>query len=123
MADTTLTGVIRYGVAGSRPAANTVAKGTIYCATDTNVISQSDASTWTTILTGGAGAGSITSSGYTMNTGKLLGRSTASSGAIEEITVGSNLTLSGGTLSASGGGGASAPVNAESLINAALLFK
>jgi hypothetical protein len=50
-------------------------------------------------------AGSATSSGLTMATGKLLGRSTASTGAIEEITVGSNLTLSGGTLSATGGGG------------------
>lgn len=40
----------------------------------------------------------------TMATGKLLGRSTAGSGGAEEITVGSGLSLSGGTLSASGGG-------------------
>lgn len=51
--------------------------------------------------------GLITGSGLTMGTGKLLGRSTASTGAIEEITVGSGLSLSGGTLSASGGGGGS----------------
>lgn len=37
-------------------------------------------------------------------TARLLGRSTASSGDIEEIQVGSGLTLSSGTLSASGGG-------------------
>lgn len=35
-----------------------------------------------------------------IGTGKLLGRTTASSGDIEELTVGSGLTLSGGTLSA-----------------------
>lgn len=45
--------------------------------------------------------GSIGSSGLTMNTGRLLGRTTASAGAIEEISVGSGLTLSAGTLSAS----------------------
>jgi hypothetical protein len=39
----------------------------------------------------------------TLATGKLLGRSTAGTGAAEEITVGSGLTLSAGTLSASGG--------------------
>lgn len=40
-----------------------------------------------------------------MNTAKLLGRSTAGSGAPEEITVGSGLSLASGTLSATGGGG------------------
>lgn len=40
----------------------------------------------------------------TQATGRLLGRSTAGAGATEEITVGSGLSLSGGTLSASGGG-------------------
>lgn len=37
-------------------------------------------------------------------TNRLLGRSTAGAGAIEEITVGSGLTLSAGTLTASGSG-------------------
>ena len=36
---------------------------------------------------------------------KLLGRSTTGAGVVEEITIGSGLTLSAGTLSASGGGG------------------
>ncbi len=40
----------------------------------------------------------------TQATGKLLGRSTAGVGATEEISVGTGLSLSGGTLSASGGG-------------------
>lgn len=54
---------------------------------------------------GAAASGAATSSGVTMATGKMLGRSTAGTGALEEITVGSNLTLSAGVLSA-----ASAPV-------------
>jgi hypothetical protein len=39
-----------------------------------------------------------------MATSRLLGRTTASTGAIEEITVGSGLSLSAGTLTATGGG-------------------
>jgi hypothetical protein len=49
----------------------------------------------------------VTAIGAQMSTGKLLGRSTAGAGAIEEITIGSGLSLSGGTLSATGGGGGS----------------
>lgn len=48
-------------------------------------------------------AGAATASGLTMATSRLLGRTTASTGAIEEISVGTGLTLSGGSLSASGG--------------------
>ncbi len=40
-----------------------------------------------------------------MSTGFLLGRSTASTGAVEQITVGSGLSLTGGVLTATGGGG------------------
>lgn len=47
--------------------------------------------------------GSITASGYTQNTAKILGRTTASSGAIEEISIGSGLSLSGGSLTAPAG--------------------
>lgn len=39
--------------------------------------------------------GAVTGSGLTMATSRLLGRTTASTGAIEEITVGSGLTLTG----------------------------
>jgi len=40
-----------------------------------------------------------------MATARLLGRSTASTGAVEEITVGTGLSLSAGTLSTTGGTG------------------
>jgi hypothetical protein len=52
-----------------------------------------------------ATAGAITGSGLTMVTARILGRSTAATGAVEEITVGSGLSLTGGTLTATGGGG------------------
>ena len=42
--------------------------------------------------------GSITTSGLTQTTARLLGRTTASAGAVEEITVGAGLTLSAGML-------------------------
>lgn len=48
-------------------------------------------------------AGAVTSSGLTMTTARLLGRTTASTGAVGEITVGSGLTLSAGTISSSSG--------------------
>lgn len=53
--------------------------------------------------------GPITTSGTittSMATNKLIGRSTAGTGEMEEITVGTGLSLTGGTLSSSGGGAA-----------------
>lgn len=49
--------------------------------------------------------GTQASSTITMATARLLGRTTAGSGAAEEISVGSGLSLTAGTLSATGGGG------------------
>lgn len=46
-----------------------------------------------------AKVGAIGSSGITTNTGVILGRTTASSGAVEEITVGTGLSLAAGTIS------------------------
>jgi hypothetical protein len=43
--------------------------------------------------------GAITTSGLTQATARILGRTTASTGAVEEITVGSGLSLSAGELS------------------------
>jgi len=53
---------------------------------------------------GAAGSGTATGSGLTMATARLLGRTTASAGALEEIAVGTGLTLAGGTLSATSSG-------------------
>lgn len=51
-----------------------------------------------------ADSGAVGSSGLTMATSRILGRTTAGTGAIEEISIGTGLSLSGGTLSATGGG-------------------
>ena len=64
---------------------------------------QSDVTGLTTALSGKASTGGVTSSGLTMSTATILGRTTASTGAVEEITVGSGLSLSAGTLAATGG--------------------
>ena len=52
-----------------------------------------------TVPAGAAPKGAATASSLTMATARLLGRTTASSGAIEEISVGASLTLSSGSLS------------------------
>lgn len=54
---------------------------------------------------GAAASGSITASGLTQSTARILGRTTASTGAIEEIQIGSGLSLSAGELSATASGG------------------
>jgi hypothetical protein len=48
-------------------------------------------------------SGLISSSGLTMPSSRLVGRSTASTGAVEELTVGSRLTLAAGELNATTG--------------------
>jgi hypothetical protein len=50
-------------------------------------------------VTGAAASGSITSSGLTQATARILGRTTASTGSVEEIQIGSGLSLSAGELS------------------------
>jgi len=54
---------------------------------------------------GGALSGAVGSSGLTMATARVLGRSTATTGAIEEISIGTGLSLSGGILSSTASGG------------------
>lgn len=46
--------------------------------------------------------GSVTTSGLTMSTNRLLGRTSAGTGAIQEISAGTGLSLSGGVLAATG---------------------
>ena len=53
---------------------------------------------------GAAASGAVGSTGITMSTARLLGRSTAGTGAVEEISV-SGATLSGGVLTITGDGG------------------
>jgi hypothetical protein len=55
-------------------------------------------------VSGAAASGSITTSGLTQATARILGRTSSSTGAIEEIQIGSGLSLSAGELSATGSG-------------------
>jgi hypothetical protein len=57
------------------------------------------------VTMGAAASGSITSSGLTQATARILGRTSSSTGSIEEIQIGSGLSLSAGELSATGGSG------------------
>jgi len=49
-------------------------------------------------------SGAYTAAALTIASNRLLGRVSASTGAVEEITLGTNLTFSGGALNATGGG-------------------
>jgi len=78
------TGIVR------RTAANTWSAGTLV----------SLASEVTGTLPGSSVGGAYTAAGLTLATARLLGRTTASSGVAEEISVGAGLLLSGGSLTA-----------------------
>jgi hypothetical protein len=70
---------------------------------DENIEILHNGTSWTSTT----GSGSITTSGFTMSTSRILGRTTASSGAIEEISAGTGLSLTAGVLSVTSGiGGA-----------------
>jgi hypothetical protein len=47
-------------------------------------------------------AGAITTSGLTMSTARLLGRTTGSTGAVQEISAGAGLSLAGGSIAVAG---------------------
>lgn len=64
---------------------------------------KSTGSTWVVLIRPGALTGDVTASGLTMNTARLLGRTTAGVGAVEEITVGAGLSLAAGIITATGG--------------------
>jgi hypothetical protein len=61
------------------------------------LLDDADAAAQRTTLSA-AGSGAITGSGLTMATARLLGRSTASTGAVEEISLAGGLAFSSGTL-------------------------
>jgi hypothetical protein len=118
---------------GNQPAATTVPTGTIYYVTDETVTERSNGTTWDDISDGGTGGGGITQLTGNVTAGpgvgsqaativaeavtyakmqhvsavsKLLGRgSAAGAGDVEEITLGANLTMTGTSLAAAGGGG------------------
>lgn len=60
-----------------------------------------------------ATSGAVTGSGLTQTTARLLGRTTAGTGAVEEITVGSGLSLSGGELTATTAPASTVRVNTD----------
>ena len=105
-----LTGLpLSTGVSGTLPIANggTGSTSTAYCALGSNVSGTLPIANGGTNATtapdartslGAAASGAITASGLTQATARLLGRTTAGTGAPEEISVGGNLTLSAGSL-------------------------
>jgi hypothetical protein len=63
--------------------------------------------------------GAITTSGLTQATARILGRTSASTGSIEEIQIGSGLSLSAGELSATGGDTVSIEASAADILSVA----
>jgi hypothetical protein len=104
----TATGVTpnTYGTATQVPQITVDSKGRITGVTLVNITAGTG--TVTSVATAGLiSGGPITVSGTittSMNTNKLVGRGTAGTGIMEEITLGTNLSLSGTTLNATGGG-------------------
>jgi hypothetical protein len=82
-------------------------------ATNTQAAIEEVVSDTASLLAGKASTGAVGSTGITMATARLLGRSTASTGAVEEITLGTNLSFTGTTLNAAGGGGGSVVKGSE----------
>lgn len=84
------------------------------------IVTAADAAAQRTAM-GAAASGAITSSGLTQATARLLGRTTAGTGAPEEISVGSGLNLSAGVLTGTGGlpSGMSYSANTLTLANGA----
>lgn len=82
-------------IASDGPAGDNVPVSTFMA----TVLDDADAATARGTL-GAAGSGAVTGSGLTMTTARLLGRTTASTGAVEEISIGAGLTLAAGSLSA-----------------------
>jgi hypothetical protein len=115
---TTTAGVVTAGSFGT--AANTFCQGNDSRLSDARTPTAHNQA-WSTItatpttrsgygITDAAANGAITGSGLTMATARLVGRTTASTGAPEEISIGAGLALSAGTLSATGGGGTDQPL-------------
>lgn len=89
-------------VEATEPSAPAAGQQRLYIDSTTHLLKATNSSGTDRTIEGIA-AGAITSSGLTQATARLLGRTTASTGAIEEITVGTGLSLSAGALTATGG--------------------
>jgi hypothetical protein len=61
---------------------------------------QQTGSVFISSVTPPSASGAVTSSGLTMSTGTILGRTTSGTGAIEQISIGTSLSLSSGSLNA-----------------------
>ena len=95
----------RFRLFNKEAAALAVTEGGTGVATLTGIVKASGTSAFSAASAGTdyVAPGAATSSGLTMATARLVGRTTASTGALEEITVGSGLALSSGTLSSAVG--------------------
>ena len=91
---------------------------------------QSDSETYADLTTGGLNLGpgkDLKFNGTAVplrNAGasKLIGRGSGGAGVVQEITLGSGLTMSGSTLSATGGGWSEITLNADSVAGNSLAF-
>jgi hypothetical protein len=123
--------VIQRSTRAAQPAANTVAPGTLYFVTGENVLERSDGTTWQTYSS--PSGGGLSSAGQPIGidgidgedgffvgqndrvrhisaASKLLGRGDSGAGDPQEITLGTNLSITGTTLNASGGGISTNPI-------------
>lgn len=89
-------------VEATEPSAPSAGQQRVYIDSTTHLLKATNSS-GTDRTIEGVPAGAITSSGLTQATARLLGRTTASTGAVEEISVGSGLSLAAGALTATGG--------------------
>lgn len=102
--ETTVTGLLK----GDGTAVSAAVSGTDYApaTSGTSILKGNGAGGFASAVSGTdyVAPGSILTSGLTIPTNRLLGRTTAGTGAIEQITVGSGLSLSGGVLSTTSSG-------------------
>lgn len=115
-----LADVNRRDTRANQPAATAVPIGTVYYVTDESALERSNGTTWDSIASAGAIANDAVTYAKIQNVSaisKLLGRgSAAGAGDVEELTLGTNLSMSGITLNASGGSGALVLIEARTVI-------
>ena len=88
---------VRFQAPGSAPTVSVAGQGGLYFDGADFRVSENGAA-WASLVT----AGLITASGLTQSSARILGRTTAGTGAVEEITVGANLSLAAGSLAVTG---------------------